>query len=103
MSFPEEDLPQFPAHLAESLADQLVDLASKLEHAVEARARAGSDLPEFQGRVADQFREDLDRHVGAAADLVERFRLTAGRLRDAVGEHWEARRRMIALGTGNVA
>lgn len=97
MGFPEEDLPQFPVHAAEALADQLDDLATKLENAIEARARAGNNLPEFQGTVAEQFREDLGRHEGDIGDIVERFRRTARRLRDAVEEHSESRQRLMSM------
>jgi hypothetical protein len=95
MGLPEEDLPHFPVYAAEALATELDQLASKLETAIGARSRAGNNLPEFQGAVAEQFRSDLHGHVGAVNDLVARFRGTAGQLRDAVADHHELRRRLV--------
>jgi hypothetical protein len=98
--FPEEDLPQFPVVAAEALATLLDQLATNLEDAIAARSQAGNNLPEFEGTVADQYRTDLGNHEGDVADVVERFRSTAGRLRDAVIEHQEDRQRML---TGSAA
>jgi hypothetical protein len=103
MRVPEEDLPQFPVAAAEALAAELDRLAGQLEAAVEARVRAGSDLPEFRGAVADQFRADLDAHGRAASDVVDQFRQTAGRLRDAVEEHRQYRRHVLSLVSGSAA
>lgn len=103
MAFPEEDLPQFPVAAAESLAGELDRLAGKLEEMIEARATAGETLTEFEGAVADQFREDLAAHEGDVGDIIERFRRTAGNLRDAVEEHDRARSEMMALGSGTAA
>lgn len=103
MGIPEEDLPQFPVYAAESLAGELERLATKLEEMISARALAGNNLPEFQCTVAEQFRSDLSAHGGNVADVVARFRRTAGSLRDAVAEHREARRQMLALTSGHTA
>jgi hypothetical protein len=103
MGLPEEDLPQFPVAAAESLAAELDRVASHLEAAAEARVRAGSDLPEFRGAVADQYRVDLDAHGRAAGDVVDQFRQTAGRLRDAVEEHRQYRRHVLSLVSGSAA
>ena len=103
MRAPEEDLPQFPVAAAEALAAELDRLAAQLEAAAEARVRAGSDLPEFQGAVADRYRVDLDAHGRAARDVVDQFRRTAGRLRDAVEEHRHYRRHVLSLVSGTAA
>jgi hypothetical protein len=92
-----QDLPQFPVDAAETLAAELDRLAGKLEDMAQARVSAGTNLPEFQGNVADQFREDLDAHADDIADVVARFRTTAGRLRDAISEHNEDKRQAVAL------
>jgi len=96
MPLPEDDLPQFPVGAAEALADELDGLATTLAQAAEARSAAGADLPEFQGAVATQYRLDLQANGTAVADVVARFRLTAGALRDAVDEHHAARERILA-------
>lgn len=103
MRVPEEDLPQFPTAAAEALAAELDRVASQLEAAVEARVRAGSDLPEFQGTFAEQYRADLDAHGRAARDVVDQFRQTASRLRDAVDEHSQYRRHVLSLVSGTAA
>jgi hypothetical protein len=91
------DLPQFPVNAAESLAAELDWVAGKLDDMAEARVRAGTNLPEFQGNVADQFREDVNAHARDIADVVARFRTTAGSLRDAVSEHNEDKRQAVAM------
>jgi hypothetical protein len=91
------DLPQFPVNAAETLAAELDRLAGKLDDMAEARVSAGTNLPEFQGNIADQFREDLNAHAGDIADVAARFRTTAGRLRDAISEHNEDKRQAVAL------
>lgn len=100
MPLPQEDLPQFPVAAAEALAAELDELATKLAQAAEARATAGADLPEFQGAVAVQYRLDLQANTTAVGDVVARFRLTAGALRDAVDEHHAARRQILATAGG---
>jgi hypothetical protein len=91
------DLPQFPVGAAEALAAELDHVAGKLDHMAEIRVSAGANLPEFQGNVADQFREDLNAHGRDIADVVERFRTTAGRLRDAITAHNEDKRQAVAM------
>jgi hypothetical protein len=91
------DLPQFPVNIAETLAAELDRVAGKLDDMAQARLSAGTNLPEFQGNVADQFRDDLNAHAGDIADVTARFRTTAGRLRDAISEHNEAKRQAVAL------
>jgi hypothetical protein len=99
-AFPEEDLPQFPVHDAEALAALLVQVAAKLEDMIGARTQSVGDLNEFEGTVADLYREDLDAHAAGVADVVEQFRSTASRLRGAISDHEEARSHMITLATG---
>jgi hypothetical protein len=93
--FPEEDLPQFPVVAAEALAALLEQLATYLDDATAARSRAGNDLPEFEGTVADQYRTALGNHGGEVTEVIERFRTTAGRLRDAVEDHYDDRQQML--------
>jgi hypothetical protein len=93
--FPEEDLSQFPVVAAEALAALLDQLATNLDDATAARSQAGSNLGEFEGTVADQYRTDLGTHEGEVTEVIERFRTTAGRLRDAVEDHRDDRQRML--------
>jgi hypothetical protein len=93
--FPEEDLPQFPVATAEVLAALLEQLATNLDDATAARSQAGGNLPEFEGTVADQYRTDLGTHEGEVTEIIERFRTTAGRLRDAIEDHDDDRQRML--------
>lgn len=97
--FPEEDLPQFPVAAAEALAALLDQLATNLGDATARRSEAGNNLPEFEGTVADQYRTDLGTHEGDVTEVIERFRTTAGRLRDAVEDHRDARQRMLTGAT----
>jgi hypothetical protein len=84
---PPGDRPIFPTHLAEELATELIRLASRLEDANTARARARDDLPEFQCTAADDYRESVSSHLEQATDAVELLRRTAGQLRDAIADH----------------
>jgi chromosome segregation ATPase len=81
------DAPEFPTWAANELATELDRLAAKLEEAKTARTGAERSLTEFEGGVAEQYREDLRRHVGHLDDTVEQFRRTSGQLRDAIREH----------------
>ena len=89
------DAPEFPVDAAEDLDVQLIDLAAKLEQAKTARTRAERDLTEFEGGVAQQYREDLRRHAGHLDDTIEQVHRIVGLLRDALqdheaamGQHW---------------
>ena len=84
---PPDDRPIFPTQLAEELAAELIRLASRLEDANTARARARGNLPEFQCTVADDYREAVSSHLEQATGAVERLRRTAGQLRDAIADH----------------
>jgi hypothetical protein len=99
MGLPEEDLPQFPVAAAEALAGELDRIADALEQMIDARGRAGRDLPEFRGGVADQFRLDLDTHARDVAGVLDELRGTASRLRSAIDDHRTDRRRLLALVT----
>lgn len=79
--------PAFPVDIAEDLDVQLIDLAAKLEQAKTARSRAERDLTEFEGGVAEQYREDLRRHVGHIDATIEQVHRVVGQLRDALRDH----------------
>jgi hypothetical protein len=86
------DAPEFPVEAAENLDVQLINLAAKLELAKDARTRAERDLTEFEGGVAEQYREDLRRHVGHLDDTIELIHRTISLLRDTIREHEAAAR-----------
>ncbi|HEY7072564.1 MAG TPA: hypothetical protein VH479_20720 [Acidimicrobiales bacterium] len=85
--------PEFPVEVAEDLDVQLINLAAKLELARSARTRAERDLTEFEGPVAEQYRDDLRRHAGHLNDTIEQIQRVVGVLRDAVRDHEAAVRR----------
>jgi chromosome segregation ATPase len=85
--------PVFPVGAAEELDRVLGYVATKLEQAKTARTLAERDLTEFEGGVAEQYREDLRRHVGHLDDTIEQIRRTIGLLRDAIEDHEAAVRR----------
>jgi hypothetical protein len=87
MARPPEDRSSFPTHLAERLEAELLAAAGKLEEAVTARSQAKDGIPEFQCTAANEYREALGGHAGQVTDVVERFRRTAGELRDAIEAH----------------
>ncbi|HEY8525016.1 MAG TPA: hypothetical protein VIL48_08645 [Acidimicrobiales bacterium] len=87
----------FPVTAARTLAARLDRVASALDEATGARAQAGAALTEFQGAYADHYRETLDDHARSVAGLVERLRRTAGRLRDAIDEYEDLRRRAAGV------
>jgi hypothetical protein len=78
---------EFPVEAAEDLDVALIYLAANLEEAKQARVRAERNLTEFKGGVADQYRDDLRRHVGHLNDTIEQIHRVVGRLRDAIREH----------------
>lgn len=92
MSLPEEDRRQFPAAQAIDLADHLEQLAARLTTAVDARLLANTNMPEFEGHFADEYRQMLHAHAADTARAVDLLRRTAGGLRAASEEHFHHRR-----------
>ncbi|MGH9211405.1 MAG: hypothetical protein ACRD2C_12100 [Acidimicrobiales bacterium] len=90
MGRPTDDRFSFPTTLAEDLAVELERVASKLEEANTARAQARDNMPDFQCTAAHDYRETLKGHLEQVTDTVERFRRTAGSLRDAIADHEDA-------------
>lgn len=87
MVIPEADRSQFPVSADRELTEELDRLAGLLTTAIEARATAGRNLPDFKGAYADKYQTDLGGHSTQVGDMITMLRRTAGNLRRAVEKH----------------
>jgi hypothetical protein len=90
--------PTFPVAAAQTLADKLDQIVKDLDDAATARVNAAESMPEYKGRYAEDYRDNVAAYASKTSDTTDLFRRTAGRLRDAIDEHANNRQQWFDQG-----